>query len=165
MIRFDGTVNDRHIYHAGLEDTGVLHASVSWVKSLAGQRSPGSKAQKELDLMVGGMRPDGTSGDEHFAWPKRRLKVDDEVTIKIVDQPSADTSRSRIRTKPRPSGLTVAIESLQTAESYLSVANDPRAEKMREKVLEIINRFSRSASGRRTQTKSRTRTRNPTIDV
>jgi hypothetical protein len=77
MRAFKVTLNGKKLCLAGVGDRGVLTAIVDWVAHDRGER---------LSLQVGGL-----ANEEHLQWmgPKR-LRVGDEIRVKIVETASVD---------------------------------------------------------------------------
>ena len=76
MIGFEVHLNGERLYTAGVGETGVMTAGVTWaVRTVRGVASP-----SELTLEVGGM-----SADEHLNWASpRMLRVGDQVVLNVV---------------------------------------------------------------------------------
>jgi hypothetical protein len=96
MPVFHVYLNGKKVSTAGVGDTGVLSAHVTWVRR-TGQdtraKTPES-TEEELTLQVGGLI---SPKDEHVRWLNRDLEVGDEVRIKVADDDSVDRPRSRHR--------------------------------------------------------------------
>ncbi len=100
MPVFKVYLNGKKISSAGVGETGVLGAHVSWVRRKATHMAspkPGSLAKEELILHVGGL---ATPADEHLRWLDRKLKVGDEVRIRIVENAPIDQPRGREKRNP-----------------------------------------------------------------
>ena len=82
MIGFEVHLNGERLYTAGVGETGVMTAGVTWaVRTVRGVASP-----SELTLEVGGM-----SADEHLNWASpRMLRVGDQVVLNVVDAATPD---------------------------------------------------------------------------
>ena len=96
MLVFQVYLNGKKVSTAGIGDLGVLGAHVSWVRRKDGKtlaRKPDSM-EEELTLHVGGLI---TPTEEHVRWLDRKLKVGDEVRIRIVEDGAIDRPRSRER--------------------------------------------------------------------
>jgi hypothetical protein len=94
MPVFHVYLNGRKMSTAGVGDLGVLTALVSCVQresQAPRARTPG-KAVRELTLDVGGLI---TPTGEQVRWLDRKLKVGDEVRIRIVENVAADRPLSR----------------------------------------------------------------------
>jgi len=78
--------NGKKVSTAGVGEHGVLGAHVSWV------RRPGKDA--ELTLHVGGLM---TPIEEHVRWLDSKLKVGDEVSIRVIENAAIDRPVSRER--------------------------------------------------------------------
>ena len=86
MPVFHVHLNGKKVSTAGVGELGVLGAHVSWVRR-AGQDA-------ELTLHVGGLI---TPTQEHVRWLDRKLKVGDEVSIRVIEDAPIDRPRSRER--------------------------------------------------------------------
>lgn len=94
MPAFHVHLNGKKVSTAGVGELGVLGAHVSWVRRTGEHtlsRKPGS-VEEELTLHVGGLI---TPTNEHVRWLDRKLKVGDEVSIRIVEDAPIDRPRSR----------------------------------------------------------------------
>lgn len=89
MICFDVFVNGERVCRAGVGDTGVLTAILSWVG-----RSPEDRQdapEEELDLSVGGLYGERGTGTAHPTWVDQLdLTSGDEVLIRIVQDEAPD---------------------------------------------------------------------------
>jgi hypothetical protein len=89
MRAFEVNLNGKRLCLAGIGDDGVLNAMVEHFVG---------KGWNYQTLLVGGLiSPTG----EHVTWKRRRLKIGDEVRIKIVESVSVDRPRERLRLDPR----------------------------------------------------------------
>jgi hypothetical protein len=87
MCAFDVSMNTKKLCLAGVGESGVLSAIISWV---AGGRG------EDLFLHVGGL-----ANEEHFDWIRQKpLKVGDEIRVKIVETGSSDKPARKRRTHP-----------------------------------------------------------------
>ena len=99
MITFHVYLNGEKVSTAGVADTGVLGAHVSWVRR-KGEHTLAKKpnsVEEELRLEVGGLI---TPSDEHVRWLDQHLKVGDEVRITIAEDAKVDKPRNRKRSDP-----------------------------------------------------------------
>src|SRR5690349_15480264 len=99
MIAFHVYLNGKKVSTAGVADTGVLSAHVTWVRR-TGERSrtKQSRGMEELTMDVGGLI---TPSDEHIRWVEGQpLHVGDEVRIKIVEADRVDRPSIRKRSDP-----------------------------------------------------------------
>jgi hypothetical protein len=96
MPVFQVYLNGKKVSTAGVGELGVLGAHVSWVRRSGEHtlsRKPGS-VEEELTLHVGGLvSPAG----EHVRWLDRKLRVGDEVCIRIAEDGRVDRPRGRNR--------------------------------------------------------------------
>jgi hypothetical protein len=83
MICFEVRVNGEKICVAGVGDSGVLAAHVTWSQGRQSQRRQPQKPH----LHVGGL-----VNNEHVRWTENEhvLEVGDEVTFKVVEAGTAD---------------------------------------------------------------------------
>jgi hypothetical protein len=94
MPVFHVYLNGKKVSTAGVGELGVLGAHVSWVRRTGNlSRKPG-RVEEELTLHVGGLV---TPTDEHVRWLDRKLKVGDEVSIRVVESAPIDPPSSRER--------------------------------------------------------------------
>jgi hypothetical protein len=84
-------VNGKRFSLAGVGKNGVLTATVTLVK---GQNlEGGGKLRSRLELRVGGL---DTLTREHLCWHgQKRLKVGDEIKIRVVSAESVDKPTER----------------------------------------------------------------------
>ena len=77
MRAFKVTLNGKKLCLAGVGDRGVLTAIVDWVAHDRGE---------QLSLQVGGL-----ANEAHLKWTgQKRLRVGDEIRVKIVEAASVD---------------------------------------------------------------------------
>jgi hypothetical protein len=88
MRVFHVYINGKKRCLAGIGNHGVLSAIATWVIS------PG---RREMMLSVGGLI---NSANEHVRWLDRKLRVGDEIKIKISEGVLADRPKSRLRNDP-----------------------------------------------------------------
>ena len=96
MPVFHVYLNGKKVSTAGVGDTGVLGAHVSWVRR-KGEHTFAKKpngVEEELRLHVGGLI---TPAQEHVRWLDRDLKIGDEVRICVAEDAKIDRPRSRER--------------------------------------------------------------------
>ena len=118
MICFDVDVNDSRVCRAGVGPRGVLHASAGWVHRPNEQAAPSASQRMRMSLDVGGMAFRGGEAYDYFTWRGRRLRLGDEVTIRVVEARSADRAASRKRDRPVRS-TKLALLLLREAEDML----------------------------------------------
>jgi hypothetical protein len=100
MIAFNVYLNGKKVCTAGVPDTGVLSAHVTWLRRTGEQRlsKQAHGVEEELTMDVGGLI---TPIDEYVRWADRRpVRVGDEVRIKIVNAERVDRPRARKRSDP-----------------------------------------------------------------
>jgi hypothetical protein len=88
MRAFEVQLNGERLCTAGVGEDGALTAIVDHVRT---------SGRNELQLTVSGLVH---SIDEHVTWRSRRLRVGDEVTVKVVEAARVDTPRRRVRRDP-----------------------------------------------------------------
>src|SRR5262245_48853115 len=94
MPVFHVYLNGRKLSTAGVGEDGVVTALVTWVRrTVEDTRSRKADSVEEaLTLEVGGLvRP----SKEHVDWVDRKLKVGDEVTIRVAQDGKVDQPCSR----------------------------------------------------------------------
>lgn len=85
MRAFEIHLNDRKLCTAGVKNDGVLTATLTYVAG---------RGRNDLALDVGGLL---SSTEEHVDWTNLRLKVGDEVRMKVVETESVDKPPRRHR--------------------------------------------------------------------
>ena len=85
MRAFDVRLNGKCLCVAGVGDDGVLSTIVNHVAGFG---------RDEVSLRVGGLE---SPTEEHVTWRNLKLKVGDEVTVRIVEADSVDKPKSRYR--------------------------------------------------------------------
>ncbi len=83
MRAFEAYVNTRKLCTAGVGDNGVLTAIVANVEGPRG---------KDLSLDVSGLF---CATGEHVNWKLIRLRIGDEVRVKVIDADAVDKPRKR----------------------------------------------------------------------
>ena len=71
MPTFEVYLNGKWLCLGGIGDDGVLTAIANWVVG---------RGRRDMRLSVGGLI---STSDEHVGWPNRKLRVGDEIKIKI----------------------------------------------------------------------------------
>jgi hypothetical protein len=94
MIAFEVYLNGKKICTAGVGDTGVLTACLSYRGALPYEEG-GPQVRECLTIDVGGYLPNPR---EHLRWRERKLKPGDSVTLNVVKAESVDRPRERERT-------------------------------------------------------------------
>ena len=92
MIAFQVALNGKPICLAGVGMNGVLTSMVEW---MGGKKLGKGVLKKHLRLIVGGL---DTATKEHLYWETPKIRVGDEVAIKVVKVFSVDPG-----TRYRPS--------------------------------------------------------------
>jgi len=85
MRTFEIFLNKKRLCIAGLDDDCVLTAMIDCV----------SRDGHRLDLHVGGL---ASTAGERVSWQDRRLRVGDEIRIRIANQKRADAPAKRFPT-------------------------------------------------------------------
>jgi hypothetical protein len=95
MRAFVTYLNGRKLCTAGVGADGVLSTILTWTGPVG---SPGRSKQGgilgELFLDVGGLV---SPADEHVRWRHHRIKVGDEICIKVVESKLVDPPRHRYK--------------------------------------------------------------------
>jgi len=100
MIAFEVRLDGEKVCMAGVGETGVLSAIVSWVRRGAhpAEQETGSWVET-LSCEVGGlMHQDGA--DYHVKWLSQSLGVGQQVTITVVEAPEVDRAPAAVREDP-----------------------------------------------------------------
>ena len=88
MIAFDIYLNDKKLCRAGVGDSGVLSAIVTWAA-----RTMSTGKDENLSLNLGGLI---TPRGEHVSWINQKpLAVGDKIQINIVATDSVDEHQRR----------------------------------------------------------------------
>jgi hypothetical protein len=86
MRAFKVSLNGTNLFVAGVGDTGVLSAIVNWVAN---------DQAEDLFLQVGGL-----ANQQNIDWTGvKRLRVGDEIRVRIVEASSVDKPIRRRRTR------------------------------------------------------------------
>jgi hypothetical protein len=93
MKSFNIHVNGKPCCTAGIGPSGVLHVIVNWV------RRKGEPKEGEFDLSVGGL---DTTTEEHVRWSAPRIRVGDEITIRVVESDKIDPPARRYSRSEAP---------------------------------------------------------------
>ncbi len=99
MPVFHVYLNGKKVSRAGVGDTGVVGAHVTWVRRRGEHtraKKPGS-VEEELRLEVGGLI---TPANERVRWVGRKLKIGDEIHVVIVEDAPVDRPRTHKRPDP-----------------------------------------------------------------
>jgi hypothetical protein len=139
MICFDVGVNGSRVCRAGVEPRGVLHACAGWVHRPNEQAVPSASQRMRMSLDVGGMAFRGGDAYDYFRWRGRRLRLGDEVTIRVVEARSADRAASRKRDRPVRS-TKLALLLLREAEDMLGRVPGRRARSLHEELRGLLQR-------------------------
>jgi hypothetical protein len=91
MRAFEIYLNGKRLCLAGIGDDGVLNTTVD---SVVGR----GRNRNQQTLRVGGLI---SPTAEYVIWKRRRLKIGDEVRVKIVETASIDRPKERIRIDPK----------------------------------------------------------------
>jgi hypothetical protein len=88
-IAFEISLNDQRLCRAGVGDSGVLSAIVTWAAS----RMASGTRNESLFLNVGGLI---NPGSEHVAWiSQKNVAVGDKIQILVVEADSVDEHQVR----------------------------------------------------------------------
>ena len=96
MIAFEIKINGEKKCLAGVGEQGVLSAVLTCVRRVPEGRR---RFKEELELGVGGI---GKRNDEHLEWLQRKLRIGDEISIRIIQQATADKPRKRRQRFAKP---------------------------------------------------------------
>ena len=107
MLALEVVLNGDRIAVAGADDLNVLNGMVTAVGKL-GRKASGTKAQPrgyDIRLSVGGLTGrQGGIPNEHVRWEEmKKLKVGDEVLIRVLRARVADPPNHSIGTDPKHS--------------------------------------------------------------
>jgi hypothetical protein len=94
MIAFEIFLNGNKLCRAGVGDLGVLTTVLSWVRRERRNtetREPGN-IEEELTLNVSGLI---SSKNEHVRWSESKVRVGDEVRVRVVSVESVDLPGDR----------------------------------------------------------------------
>jgi len=80
--------NGKKLCLAGIGNDGVLSTIATWV---------GGSGRAELGLTVGGLI---SPANEHVRWVDRKLRVGDEIKLKIAERGSVDIPKNKYRIDP-----------------------------------------------------------------
>lgn len=86
MLAFELSVNGKRLCTAGIDETGVLAANITWVLGAVGE------PDEHVSVTLGGLR---SRVSEHLRWLNHPLKRNDLVTVRIVETDKVDRPRSR----------------------------------------------------------------------
>lgn len=103
MIVFEVLLNGRRVARAGAKDLSVLAADISAVGKLGSSTLVRGGGSRDLFLMVGGLTGRKRKPDEHLDWiPHRKIKIGDEVLVKVLESASVDQPCRRKRSDRMP---------------------------------------------------------------
>ena len=103
MIVFEIFLNGRPVARAGAKDLGVLSTHVTGVGKLGPLAKGRGSKDRDLHLSIGGLTTPKQAPNTHLSWLSvHRLKLGDEVRVKIIEAARADKPRSRKRADPKP---------------------------------------------------------------
>ena len=88
MWAFQVQLNDAELCTAGIGDDGVLTVILSYVTG---------RGKNDLGIDVGGLL---SPTQEHVRWRNLRLKVGDEVKVRVIEAAVVDKPRKRWRRDP-----------------------------------------------------------------
>jgi hypothetical protein len=94
MRAFEVRLNESPLYTAGIGVEGVMTAVISHVTKRV---NAAGRVRNDLALEVGGLI---SLTREHVRWRSVRLKVGDEVSVRIIDANSVDRPLKRHRDNP-----------------------------------------------------------------
>ncbi len=88
MIAFEVYLNGKKLCVAGIGNEGVMTAIVDWVG-----RPEGASSELSVSGLISPAR-------EHVKWVDRKLRVGDQIRVKVVNKTSVDEPRKRYRRDP-----------------------------------------------------------------
>ena len=88
MRAFQVVLNGKRICLAGIGEDGVLSAIITHVPF---------RKRRETRLHVGGLL---LPQHEHVRWQQKKLRLGDEVRLRIVEKKSVDAPRTRFKLDP-----------------------------------------------------------------
>lgn len=92
MIAFEISINGKKFVLAGFEDWNLLHAHLN------AHRAQKTGEIDEFEITVGGLaQPKDPEILEHVRWGRCNINLGDEVTLRLVEVPSADKPIKRYR--------------------------------------------------------------------
>jgi hypothetical protein len=99
MVAFEVYLNGKKLCVAGTGQTGMVGAHVYWVRHKEGlvRTHTGKTAKQIFTLEVSGLSPER---DEHLRWQRRKVRLGDEIRIRVTDKAAADRPRTRERRDP-----------------------------------------------------------------
>jgi hypothetical protein len=89
MVVFEVSLNGEPLCRAGVGESGVLTAIVTWFGPKEAERS---SRPETLDFSVGGV---ASATFEHLDWVRRPLAVGDRITIEIAEGGDIEVPRKR----------------------------------------------------------------------
>src|SRR5262245_25033312 len=127
MICFEVEINGQKVATAGIPGLAVLSVITSWVCS-PGQE-PGAMIE-DLDVSIAGL--DSNSEDEegtHMRWGRRELAPGDTVTVRVLDQETADPPEGPEVIPPPPSTAAMIAQAEATVAHW-----QKKLERLRERL-------------------------------
>ena len=104
MITLEVHLNGKRLCRAGVGAHGVVSAITMWVnravRTATGDIVPG-KFEEFSELSVGGLGSTSGGADVLVKWAQPRLKVGDEIRIRVVDGARPTKPRTRKRVDPK----------------------------------------------------------------
>lgn len=104
MICFEIVINGNKVCTAGVDaEYGVLSSILTWVKRDLRAFPAENKdliQDEELNINVAGHIRHGRNDFENLEWIKQSLSPGDEINIRIIESPDADTPSKRHRSGP-----------------------------------------------------------------
>jgi hypothetical protein len=145
MICLEVRLNGRRVCRVGVPEPGLAHASTGWVfrEPKAGSRPKKSRPT----LNIGGMTLRGDEPREHFAWPQRKLSVEDEVSLKWTECRRPDKPPE---TKPWPSpekSLDNWLAALVKDCDWIATAKGRRASALLSDLRDLLQKHQRRRRG------------------
>ena len=95
MIAFEITINGVKTCTAGVDsEYGVLTSILTWAKRNMEQLSDEVRKkvpEEELKLTVAGLRNKAENDPENLKWLNKKLSINDEIQIKIINTDEVDS--------------------------------------------------------------------------
>src|SRR5215510_9182645 len=89
MIAYEVRVNGKKVTTAGLRKGGVMSLISNWV-SCPPDASWTDGGNWESGFVVGGLQEGPRGSDEHLTWLRRKLRIGDEISFRLIEVSRAD---------------------------------------------------------------------------
>ena len=118
MLAFEITINGEPLVVAGAEDWALLHADIMAHRAGEGQE------KDKYEINVGGLPQQNDKGTlEHIRWGHTKLRLGDQVTIRLIETDTADPPLRRFRSDKEAHEETFTDEEIleMQKETYLEL--------------------------------------------